>query len=196
MKEHRGFTLIELIVVIGVTAVIASLLLANFPRFSRQIAVEREAGKLALALRRAQSYALAVREFNSAFNDDPFCTDPPVRFPGYGVFFDLSDPTHYLIYGDASCSKYYESLPWEETTESALLDGKIYLLSIKGYDAGACSLGCDLNELSILYVRPDPAIWIRGEGADYNYAEIVLSSSDGTVTKKVVAWSTGQVSIE
>lgn len=196
MKAHRGFTLIELVVVVGVMAVVSSLLLANFPRFSKQIAVEREAGKLALALRKAQSLALAVREFNPAFNDDPFCANPPVRFPGYGVFLDISDSAHYLIYGDASCSKYYESSPSEEAVETALLDGKIYLSSIKGYDAGVCSGGCDLGELSVLYVRPGPAIWIRSEGVDYNYAEIVLSSSDGTVTKKVVARFTGQVSIE
>lgn len=196
MRRFNGFTLIELVVVVGVMAIVSSLMLANFPRFNKQLAVEREARKLALALRRAQSYALAVREFNPAFNDDPFCANPPVRFPGYGVFLGLSDSAHYLIYGDTSCSKYYESSPWEEAVETALLDGKIYLFSIKGYDAGACSGGCNLGELSVLYVRPEPAIWIRGDGADYNYAEIVLSSSDGTVAKKVVVRSTGQVSIE
>ena len=45
-------------------------------------------------------------------------------------------------------------------------------------------------------MRPGPAIFIRSGGADYNYVEIIVSSSDGSVTKKVVARFTGQVSIE
>lgn len=200
MRRALGFTLIELVVVIGVMAVISSLMLANFPRLNKQIAVEREAGKLALALRKAQSYALAVREFNPAFTDYPFCDDPtkqPVKFPGYGLFLGVADPSHYFIYGDVNCSKYYEPLPWEEIMETVNIEGKVLITKIIGFDAGSCFSGCDdLNELSILYVRPGPAIWIRGDWTDYNYVEIVLSSSDGQVQKKVVARSTGQVSIE
>ncbi len=195
-QKARGFTLIEVVVVIGVMAIISSLMLANFPRFNKQISVEREASKLALSLRKAQSYALAVREFSPVFNDDPFCTNPPVKFPGYGLFFKLSDPAHYFIYGDINCSKYYENTLPEEAVEMINIEGNIKVFSIKGYDAAVCSGGCDLNELSILYVRPGPTILIKSSGVDYNFTEIYLRSSDGAVSKKVVVRSTGQVSIE
>lgn len=192
----KGFTLIEVVVVIGVMAIISSLMLANFPRFNKQISVEREASKLALSLRKAQSYALAVREFSPAFNDDPFCTNPPVKFPGYGLFFKASDPTHYFIYGDVNCSKDYENTLLEEAVEIINIEGNIKVFSIKGYNAAACGGGCDLDELSILYVRPGPTILIKSNGIDYSFTEIYLRSSDGAVSKKIVARSTGQVSIE
>src|SRR3989344_1096801 len=194
--KARGFTLIEVVVVIGVMAIISSLMLANFPRFNKQISVEREAGKLALSLRKAQSYALAVREFNPAFNDDPFCASPPVKFPGYGLFFKVSDPTRYFIYGDVNCSKYYENILLEEAAEIINIESNVKIFSIKGYDAAVCGGGCDLDELSILYVRPGPTILIKSNGIDYNFTEIYLRSSDGAVSKKVVIRSTGQVSIE
>ena len=194
--KAKGFTLIEVVVAIGVMAIISSLMLANFPRFNKQISVEREASKLTLSLRKAQSYALAVREFSPVFNDDPFCVNPPVKFPGYGIFAKISDPAHYFIYGDANCSKYYENTLLEEAVEIVNIEGSIKISSIKGYDAAVCSGGCDLSELSILYVRPGPTILINGSGADYNFVEIYLRSSDGTVSKKVVVRTTGQVAIE
>lgn len=196
METHRGFTLIEVVVVIGVMAIVSSLMLANFPRFNKQIAVEREASRLALSLRKAQSYALAVREFNATFNDDPFCQSPPVRFPGYGLFFELLVPTQYFIYGDVNCSKYYENAPIEEAAETINTEGKINLYLLKGYDAAVCSGGCELEELSVLYVRPGPTILIESSGTGFNYAEIYLHSSDNAVSKKVIVRSTGQVSIE
>ena len=199
MSSPKGFTLLEVVVVIGIMAIISSLMLANFPRFSKQVAVEREASKLALSFRKTQSYALAVREFNPLFNDYPFCDDPtklPVKFPGYGLFFKVSDPAHYYIYGDINCSKYYENTLPEEAVEIINIEGNIKFFSIKGYDAAVCGSGCDLDELSILYVRPGPTILIKSNGIDYNFIEIYLRSSDGAVSKKVVIRSTGQVSIE
>jgi len=194
--KARGFTLIEVVVVIGVMAIISSLMLANFPRFNKQISVEREASKLALSLRKAQSYALAVREFNPAFNDDPFCVSPPVKFPGYGIFFKISDPARYFNYGDVNCDKYYGDPMIEEAVEIINIEGNVKFFKIKGYDAVICSGGCDLDELSILYIRPGPTIVIKGNGISYNFIEIYLRSSDGAVSKKVVVRSTGQVSIE
>lgn len=194
--HKQAFTLIEVVVVTGVMAIIASLMLANFPRFNKQIAVEREARKLVLALRKAQFYALAVREFNPTFNDDPFCVNPPVRFPGYGLFLSNADQSRYFIYGDVSCSKYYENSPIEEIAEAANFESKISIISIKGFDMSVCAGGCELDEISVLYIRPGPSALIRSEGVNYNYAEFVLSSADGTVQKKVVARFTGQVSIK
>lgn len=196
MSVPRGFTLIEVVVVIGVISIIASLMLANFPRFNKQIAVEREAAKIALSLRKAQSYALAVREFNATFNDDPFCVNPPVKFPGYGIFLSLADPAEYFVYGDANCSKYYESSPIEEAVEEVKMESGTRLTAIKGYDAAVCSGGCDLAGLSVLYVRPGPTTILKDNGIDYSHAEVTLKSADGAVQKKVVVRITGQVSVE
>ena len=84
----------------------------------------------------------------------------------------------------------------EEAVEIINIEGNVKFFKIKGYDAAICSGGCDLDELSILYIRPGPTIVIKGNGISYNFIEIYLRSSDGAVSKKVVVRSTGQVSIE
>lgn len=198
MKRFSGFTLIEVIVVIGIMAVMSAIVLANFPRFQRGAVVGREAAKLALAMRKAQSYSLGVREFNPAFNDDPFCVNIPVRFPGYGVYLAMSSPAVYTIFGDATCSKKYDTFPVDETVENIIIENKAKLASLKGFNVGICSSGCALDEVLVIYLRPGPSIFLTdADGiSDYDYFEISLTSSDGSVAKAVVVRSTGQISIK
>ena len=93
--------MLEVVVVLGIMVIVVGMMLANFPRFRENLSIEREGSKLVLALRKAQSYALGVREFSApgiTLNDDPFCTTPPVKFPGYGVFIDTSLDKEYIIF--------------------------------------------------------------------------------------------------
>src|SRR3989344_3989763 len=198
MKRFSGFTLIEVIVVIGIMSVISAIVLVNFPRFQKGHEVEREAAKLALAMRKAQSFSLGVREFNSAFNDDPFCLNIPVRFPGYGVYLTMSLPTVYTIFGDATCSKQYDTFPVDETVENIKIENKAKLGSLKGFNVGICSSGCALDEVLVIYLRPGPSVFLTGNGDidSYDYFEISLTSSDGSAAKTVVVRSTGQISIK
>ena len=188
---RRGFTLIEVVVVIGIMAVISSLMLSGFPKFNQRIILNREAGNLLLSLRKAQSYAMSVREFNATYTDDPFCANPPVKFPAYGVFLSTASPSNYIIFGDASCSTKYEDFPVAEAVETVVLERGVKLKSILGYDSGICSLGCPLNETNILFRRPGPATIIP-----YNVIDLVLSSPAGDFEKKVIIRSTGQISLK
>jgi len=198
MKRLPAFTLIEVVVVVGIMATISTLVLVNFPRLQRGAALGREAAKLALSLRKAQSFSLGVREFNPAFNDDPFCLDIPVRFPGYGVYINMSLPTSYIIFGDATCSKEYDTFPVDETVENIKIENKAKLASLKSFDLGVCSSGCLLNEAVVIYLRPGPSVFLTDNGGvkNYDYFEITLSSSDGSITKTVVVRSIGQISIK
>ena len=91
----HGFTLIEVVVVVGVIAIIAAVTLASFPEFSERIGIEQEAGKFALSLRKAQTYALAVRELQQGSG----------IFPPYGVNVAMGDLIHYTIFGDVNFEK-------------------------------------------------------------------------------------------
>lgn len=196
--KRAGFTLIEVIVVIGIMATVSALVLVNFPRLQRGAALEREAAKLVLSLRKAQSYSLGVREFNPAFNDDPFCLTVPVRFPGYGIYLNVSLPAAYTIFGDATCSKQYDTFPVDETVENIQIENKAKIVSLKSFDPGICSAGCLLNEAVVIYLRPGPSVFLTDNGGinSYNYFEIALTSSDNSVSKTVVVRSTGQISIK
>lgn len=222
MATRRGFTLIEVVVVVGIMVFIYSVLFANYPQFARQVAIDREANRMALSFRKAQSYALAVREFNSAYVDDPFCSVPPVKFPPYGVSLstvagapgDPRNETTYVIFGDTDCSTLiagsagFTPVLADGSTESvetvALEQGRapVVIEAMVGYST-ACPgpTGCGLTRVDAVYQRPAPTIIIKGRVVSgvyvtLDYVEITLSVQGENVKRKVIIRNTGQVSTQ
>lgn len=197
--RSKGFTVVELAIVAGIMVMLTAAVFANFPKFNRELTVRREANKLALALRKAQTYALAVREFNSTYADDPFCTTPPVRFPPYGVSFAISDNKKYLIFGDVNCDNAYAPSS-NEKVEVFNLAREVWIQSLTGYGP-TCLSGCSLNEANAVYKRPAPTVILSGRNGidiydELDRIEITLSIPSEGLSKKVIIRTTGQVSIE
>ena len=185
----RGFTIIEIVVVVGVIAIIAAVTLASFPEFSERIGIEQEAGKLVLALRKSQSYALAVREFQAGSG----------IFPPYGVNIVFGDPTHYTIFGDLNFSNRFESF-FSESVEFLSVEKRVSIFQLCGNSQSISQGSCTLSSVDIVYIRPAPTISLIGvDGGiplSYNDIKVVLRSLDGSIQKSVIIWSTGQISIE
>ena len=57
----RGFTLIEIILVIAIASVIASITVSAFSRFNRAIAIRKDAEKIVSILNKARSNTIAAR---------------------------------------------------------------------------------------------------------------------------------------
>lgn len=185
----KGFTLIEVVVVIGVVAFIATITLVSFPEFAERVGIEQEAGKLALALRKAQSYALAVREFQSSSG----------IFPAYGVNVSLSNPLQYVIFGDPNGSNVFESF-LGEAVETVHIEKRVSVYRICGNSQSIPQGSCSLSSADMVYIRPVPTINLTGVESGisslYNDIKVVLRSADGSIEKNVIIWSTGQISIE
>lgn len=197
LSNVEGFTMFELMITISIMVIIAALVLINFSGFNRQVAVSRAAQEISLALRSAQARALAVQKFV-----------PAGKFPqGYGVYFNLADSDTYIIFADL-CQKCEKGEigygVYEEGEKVDSVDLPKPLIVRELYAKEKTGLKIDLRELHIVYYRPDPVIVIHGVdagGISTNLGagdvEIVLGSSDGTTAlRKVVAWTTGQVSVE
>jgi len=186
---ERAFTIIEVVVVIGVMAIIATITLISFPQFSERVGIEQEAGKLALATRKAQSYALAVREFQS---------DTGI-FPAYGVNVSLGNPLEYVIFGDPNSTTRFESF-LNEAVETTKVEKRVSINRICGNSQSIPQGSCTLSSADIVYIRPTPTIVLTGVDSGipalYNDIKVVLKNSDGTIEKNVIIWSTGQISIE
>lgn len=191
IRMSFGFTLIEVVVVVGVIAIIAAVTLASFPEFSERIGIEQEAGKLILALRKAQTYALAVREFQAGSG----------IFPPYGVSIIMSDTTHYIIFGDLNNPSNYRFESFlGETVEKISVEKRVSIFQICGNSQSVPRGPCTLSSADIAYIRPAPTISLIGVDAgipiSYNDIKVVLRSLDGSIQKSVIIWSTGQISIE
>ena len=186
---NHGFTLIEVVVVIGVMAVIATITLISFPQFSERVGIEQEAGKLALATRRAQSYALAVREFQPGSG----------LFPAYGVNVSMSNPLQYVVFGDPNATNRFESF-LSEAVETVAVEKRVSISQICGNSQSIPQGSCALSSADIVYVRPTPIIVLTGVDSGistlYNDIKVVLRNSEGSIEKNVIIWSTGQISIE
>ena len=172
---NKGFTLFELIITIGVTVIISSLVLTNFPRFSRTLGLSRTAQAIALSFREAEGAALGVREFGSGI------------FPAYGLHFDINEPKSYVLFADTANNRTY--------TESEKVDTFTITGSPSIVDLCAGVGQCGHSSLDIVFVRPAPDVIIRSGGIDFSSAKIIIELPTGE-RKHVVIRSTGQLSIE
>src|SRR3989338_4451712 len=83
-RQKQGFSLVEMVVVLGAMVMVMTLTLANFPKIKEQIALTLATRELALTIRKAQSYAIAVSKS--------------------GLPDSLGrDQWHYVIFGDITC---------------------------------------------------------------------------------------------
>lgn len=185
----NGFTLFEVTVVIGIVIVLASITLANFPEFSERIGIEQEVGKLALSLRKAQVYALAVREFQLGSK----------VFPPYGVNVSTNDRRHFTLFGDLNSSNRFESF-LAESVEIFSVEKRMEIHEICGNSQSIPIGSCSLSSADIVYIRPAPSIVLTGVVGGiplrYNDIKVVFTTFDGSIRKSVIIWSTGQISIE
>lgn len=105
----KGFTIIELLVSIGIFIVVTTMVVANFRAGSRSDELKISAETLVSNLRRAQNMALAGQ-----------LTDGVTPPGGYGVYFKLADVNRYIIFADSNGNLIYDD-------GEALGDGTIIL---------------------------------------------------------------------
>lgn len=86
-KTSRGFTIVEMVVVISIFGVLASLVLFRYKSFQSAINLENTTQDIALQVQQAQNYAVAGRYPSLAQGQGA----PLANWrPSYGVYFDTS----------------------------------------------------------------------------------------------------------
>lgn len=197
VENKKGFTLIELMVTVGIFVLMTGVLLAKYGSFNQGIILTNLAYDVALNIRTAQSSGLNVKStpanssvnFSSQFNY-PF----GVHFTsGSSAFVNFADANYN---NDTGIGRYESS---EAISSVNIKRGS----TVSSLCAGANENSCDntILELDITFKRPDPVAHIVSVGtgdvvkSENGYAEITLRSVDGT-TRKVVVRSTGQIAVK
>ncbi|OGF74443.1 hypothetical protein A3J56_00400 [Candidatus Giovannonibacteria bacterium RIFCSPHIGHO2_02_FULL_46_20] len=192
-KTSRGFTLVELVVVIGIVSLISTVTLANFPNFRDRIALNKESGKVAAALRNAQSFSLGVRQFASFPGPQGACDEVfQSNFPSYGVSFTAGDSAYYL-FGDVNCNVGRDE--GAEEVESFILEGGVRIQEIC-VDIDDETPTCGVPWTDVVYARPFPQVKISSEAGSHASVQLNLQSRDGATGRHVIIRNTGQVSVE
>lgn len=172
-------------VVTAIFVILSAVVLANNSRFGNKIVLQNLAHDMALSIREAQVYGIAVKRFSSDQYD-----------LGYGVYF--SPGGEYALYADANGNGIWDA---GETVKSATLSG--------GYQIGtlcAPTATCGLTRLDVLFRRPEPDGCISANGTiSLNGTQDCTSSiTRATITvlspkndqATIVIESTGQISVQ
>ncbi|HEY4503868.1 MAG TPA: type II secretion system protein [Candidatus Paceibacterota bacterium] len=201
-QSNRGFTLVELMVSVGIFAFMTAFLVAKYGTFNQGILLTNLAYDVALTIRNAQSYGLNVKS-KPAGESDPSGNSYSDKFDyPYGVYFDetaTGSPapnSSFIFFADVNGNGIYDSS--ESIKTSNIRRGSI----VSDICVSADPISCQNSDnhpstADITFKRPDPNAVIKRDGdsaSEYAYAEITLKSSDGGL-KKVIVRKTGQIDV-
>ncbi len=188
-------TFIELVVVIGIFATIAGVVLFNFTGFSTNISLDNLAQDIALRIKNAQSEAISGK-FAPGFVS-PFV-------PAYGVFFDSTTRgggTGFQYFADFDNDGFVTGTicgAGQECLEqiSIQTSDRIVQLCVNE-ESGFPNCGNAVSDLHITFKRPFPDTIIKSSNfaGQISDAEIKITSAKGK-RMRIIVWPTGQVSVQ
>lgn len=180
----RGFSLIELLVVVGIFVVITGVVLANNARFNSSVLLGNAAYDVALSVRQAQVYGLSTQEHAGEFQ------------VGYGIHF--AGATEYFLFADRDSNRRYDDGSDEIVQTYALGRGHSVLryCGIRSDGTEDCSdNAAELTHLDVAFLRPNPDSTITSTSpTPYSAARVTVTSA-ADETRTISIQSTGQISV-
>ncbi len=189
-------TYVELIVVLGIFSVMASVSIFNYGKFQSKIDIKNLANDIALKYVEAQKSSVAGK-FSTRAADG--------WKPSYGVHIPLADPINnpgnklFYYFADIGSDRYFTAPngcngTWDCIEQIQISkNNSIKSVSLVG-------AGCNaINVLTTTYKRPNlTPTFVTDPVATCNptAAEVEVQSPDGTTTAKVIIYASGRIQID
>ena len=220
MKMNKGITFVELLVAIGIIALISAISLANTGVLSANSKTTAAANAIYDTMKKARHNSVAVREFNGNL------------FPSYGVEFNMANPEKITVYADCLINdidhpsdvdppiiNQYDEF-WNNPAIDTCAGGDLVEDVILPYNTRIKEIRSispafpaappvspaiparnqTETEVYMEFVRPEPTIWITlGAGGpllEAGRVEIDVTDAGEKTTKTVIFHSTGQFEIK
>src|SRR3989344_213741 len=148
----RGFTIIELLVSIGIFLILTTSFLFSYNGFNNRIGLETLAQQIGQWMRDAQVSAMSVRY-----------TTGGATSPGYGLHFATATPDRFIYFADKNATHVYDA--GDELEREVLLYKGNVVSSLEG-QIGVNPLS-SVGKFDIVFTRPDPDAIISDENGDY-----------------------------
>lgn len=198
---NRGFSLLEMTVVIGIVAVMTAIVLFNLPQMKGGVSIELVAQEVAIYIRGAQVYSRATKT-----SSDPGGSK---EFYSFGMHFETATPDSFFLWADrddrANRSKhdgqpdeyFYNQevdIPSEETYN---LPKGFVIAGLEVFKEN--DVKTSVSQLDVLYKKPDPEANFGCNGAScesigsIHTAQITLTSPNRAQTRCVRVSSNGQI---
>jgi len=192
--SKKGFTVIELIVVVFIIVLLSAILVSDFPKIKKQLALSRSAYQLAQDLRKAEDLGLSgvqTKDKNNVL----------ITAKGYGIYISTSQSTFYLIYADIDDSKAYNNVQLcDSSVRDVNKDCTIEKIDLSQQSSSLFisslvdDLGNSYISTSINFNPPDPTTTIAGLNASATKIGIVLSN--GLSTRTVWVNKAGLINVQ
>lgn len=215
-RLQAGVTLIEMLVVVGIIALMSAVMMFNYSDFSTNVSVRNLSQEIALSVRKAQTYATSVRTLEGSGL-------PSDTFQGYGISFSDSstDPKNnltpwnrqFILFADTDTDipvppqiSKYDSLGASNCGNPSSSNGEC-LESFGIVSADKIDSICIDNKpcvkgtrVDITFRRPSPDAIIcqvtpTATCQNISYVTVNLLSAKG-LKRSVQIWNTGQIAVK
>jgi prepilin-type N-terminal cleavage/methylation domain-containing protein len=145
---QSGFTLVEMLAVIGIIMLVSGVVLANNNKWGGQVSLQNLAYDIALSIREAQVFGISVQRFQ---NEDLF-------LKGYGMYFSTASPDVYVLFGERVNEN--GILDTGETVQSTTLQSGYTIAHLFVTKDGVETATGTVRALNITFRRPEPDAYI------------------------------------
>jgi prepilin-type N-terminal cleavage/methylation domain-containing protein len=185
--KQKGFTLLEMVVVLGIFGVLSTIVIFNYGKFRSDTMLVNMAYEVALSVREAQIYGVSARSSVSGSQD--FDKAYGIHFSGtasnqYLLFFDDGDS----IYNGTSCTDHGSDI----CATPYVLQSNITISDVE-IQTGIGTSCSHPSKLDILFKRPNPEPIIN-DNSNIARAQVVLTAPDGA-NRYVIIYNNGQATV-
>lgn len=185
IASQKGFTVVELIVVMSIFAIMAGVVLFRYKSFGGDIHLQSTAQDIAIMVQQAQNYAISGRYPKLTVSQSPPDEGSNVWKPSYGVYFNKDEPKKFAFFYDINTPDTVLPIQFGQPVgegHRGLFDDGIGVLNGSGSSCGvATSSECldvitittgehishiyeetapgsfvDMNDVALVFTRPFP----------------------------------------
>jgi prepilin-type N-terminal cleavage/methylation domain-containing protein len=175
--KNKGFTLIELVVVIAIISILSGVFLANYRGGDEEFSLKRSVYKLAQNVRSAQEKSMASQSFNGAYQG------------GFGVSLTESS-SDYIIFVDCNGDGIYNGslLTCADCTGETCIEERFTEeVETLSFEKGVSVLNISPSfggVFSVVFTPPDPTVYFSPDTSEVSINIQALIS--GILESKIV----------
>lgn len=192
-----GFTLIEMLITLGIMSILAAATLTSIGQSRDQVRLNQATEQVAAFYREAQARSIGVTSIN---------INGSTSFPGFGILAAIADgatPSTFLLFPDLNNDGRisFGQMVSEAEIHPARVVDRIQLTNGVVISEIYTDTEDDILFASTIYNRPDPSITFEVSKTDYaalqqvvsGAVHICLTAPRESVYRTVSIWSTGQI---
>lgn len=184
--SNRGFTLPEVLVVVAITAILGTILLANTREPERKFDVKRGIQTLSADLRQTQGFSISAQSRSCG-------AQTFVPYYGFRVQSAGAENTSYFIFADCDKNYVFDTSGSDDFIIASTTLNNVFISSTTPSSGGS-------TFLDIVYIPPNPDLAINGSTFIYpavgDYGIELCHVGDATICSSVWGNSRGNIEVQ